>query len=41
MSILVVAETRNGELKKASLSAVTCARILAEKNWFELQYLNL
>jgi electron transfer flavoprotein alpha subunit len=31
MSILVVAETRNGELKKASLSAVTCARILAEK----------
>jgi electron transfer flavoprotein alpha subunit len=31
MSILVIAETRNGELKKASLSAVTCARILAEK----------
>ncbi|GBD02767.1 Electron transfer flavoprotein subunit alpha [bacterium HR19] len=30
MGILVVLETRNGELKKASLSAVTCARKISE-----------
>jgi electron transfer flavoprotein alpha subunit len=30
MGILTVLETRNGELKKASLSAVTCARKISE-----------